>query len=339
MSGAGTGRTRRPGGKVSIYDVAERAGVSHQTVSRVINGHPNIREATRERVERAMAEIDYHPSGIARALATSRTRRIGVIVDSPVQYGPSSTFRAIEEAAVDAGYGVNALSVGDDVDLDRARVQEIDALCVIAPRYSTLSTLRARTSGVPLLLVKADPEHDVLSVAVDQYAGAVHAVDHLLELGHRRILHVGGPRDWADARVRARAYSERLAAEGLDPYPPLLGDWTSDYGYRVGGDPAAIPDEVTAVFAANDQMALGLVHGFHRRGIRVPDDVSVVGFDDLPDARHFLPPLTTVRQDFHALGTLALTTLIDALEGRAPVEGRMIEPELVVRASTAAPRG
>ena len=338
MSATGGGRTRRPGGKTSIYDVAELAGVSHQTVSRVINGHPNIRDATRARVEQAMAEIDYHPSGIARALATSRTRRIGVIVDSPVQYGPSSTVRAIEEAAVEAGYGVNALSGGDDVDLDRLRIQEIDALCVIAPRYSTLSTLRARASGVPLLLVKADPEHDVLAVAVDQYAGAVHAVDHLLELGHRRILHVGGPRDWADARVRARAYSERLAAEGLDPYPPILGDWTSDFGYRIGKHPTVIPAEVTAVFAANDQMALGLVHGLHERGIRVPSDISVVGFDDLPDARHFLPPLTTVRQDFHALGTLALTTLIDALEGRATPLGRMIEPELVVRASTAPPR-
>lgn len=338
MAGSGAGRTRRSGGRASIYDVAELAGVSHQTVSRVINGHPNIKDTTRARVESAMAQIDYHPSGIARALATNRTRRIGVIVDSPVQYGPSSTMRGIEEAAGHAGYSVNAISVGDSVSVDHLRLQEIDALCVIAPRYSTLSALRTATAGVPLLLVKADPEHDVLSVAVDQYAGAVHAVDHLLELGHRRILHVGGPQDWADARVRARAYSERLGAEGLDPYPAVLGDWTSDFGYRVGRDPETLPAEVTAIFAANDQMALGLIHGLAERGIRVPEDISVVGFDDLPDARHFLPPLTTVRQDFHALGMLALTTLIGAVEGRTDDEVRMIEPQLVVRASTAAPR-
>ncbi len=334
----------RSRGKASIYDVAALAGVSHQTVSRVINDRPNIRESTRTRVLAAMEEMQYAPSSAARALATNRSRRIGVLVDSPVQYGPSSTMRGLEEAARAAGYMVSASTVGAGPSLGMGdalaylRGQDVDALCVIAPRYSTLLDVHAVSRDLPIVLVKADPEDEVLTVAVDQYAGAVHAVDHLLELGHRRILHLAGPDDWADARVRARAYTERLAAGGLQVPDQIVGDWTSDFGFRVGADPSTIPADVTAIFAGNDQMALGLIHGLATRGVAVPEDISVIGFDDLPDARHFLPPLTTVRQDFHALGTLAMTSLLAALEdGSAPDYG-MIEPELIVRDSTAAPR-
>lgn len=330
----------RRAGKPSIYDVAELAGVSHQTVSRVLNDHPNIRESTRQRVIEAMAQVRYTPNSIARALATSRTKRIGVLVDSPEKYGPGSTMRGIEEAAHTAGYAVIASTVGDDsgLDVDAAvahlRVQGVDALCAIAPRYSTLDALRHATDDVPVLLVKSEPEEHVLTVAVDQYAGGVLAVDHLLSLGHRDILHLAGPLDWVDARQRSRAYADRIAMEGFEVRAPIIGDWSSDFGYRVGRHAPEI-DEVTAVFAANDQMALGLLHGLHERGLRVPDDFSVIGFDDLPDARHFLPPLSTIRQDFHALGALAITSLIAALEGDAEVAGGMIEPRLVARRSTA----
>ncbi|MFT4215202.1 MAG: LacI family DNA-binding transcriptional regulator [Microbacterium sp.] len=336
------GRARRGG--ASIYDVAALAGVSHQTVSRVINAHPNIRAATRERVEAAMRETNYTPSSTARALATSRSRRIGVLIDSPIEYGPSSTMRGIEQAARAAGYTASAITVSDDAALDldagltQVRIQDVDALCIVAARSSTLTGLRGVARELPTLLVKAERDGDIHTVAVDQHAGAVHAIDHLLGLGHRRILHVAGPADWTDARIRERAYTERISASGLEVIAPLRGDWTSDAGYRLGVDPDAIPHDVTAIFAANDQTALGLVHGLHARGIRVPEDVSVVGFDDVPDARHFLPPLTTVRQDFHALGTLAMTTLIAALEGTATDAFSLIEPELIVRSSTAAPR-
>lgn len=334
----------RPRGKASIYDVAARAGVSHQTVSRVINDRPNIRDATRVKVLAAMEEMQYAPSSAARALATNRSRRIGVLVDSPVQYGPSSTMRGLDEAARASGYMVSATTVADaSTDgladaLAYLRGQDVDALCVIAPRYTSSLDVRAVSRDLPTVFIKADPDDAVLTVAVDQYAGAVHAVDHLLELGHRHIVHVGGPLDWADARARSRAYSDRLAAEGLDVPVQIVGDWTSDFGFRIGSDATAIPADVTAIFAANDQMALGLVHGLSTRGIRVPRDISVIGFDDVPDARHFLPPLTTIRQDFHALGTLAMTSLIAALEAGTTAEYGLIEPELIVRGSTAAPR-
>ncbi|MHC2999619.1 LacI family DNA-binding transcriptional regulator [Microbacterium sp. HJ5] len=326
----------------SIYDVAKQAGVSHMTVSRVLNGHPNIRESTRERVLQAIDEMNYTRSSIARALATRRAMRIGVLVDSPVQWGPNSTLRAIESAARDAGYAISAFSVSDDEEsqIDTGVVelvtQGVDALCVIAPRASSLDMLRQQSTGLPTLVIKAEPDAEMHTAAVDQRAGAMAAVMHLIELGHRSIVHLSGPLDWYDARAREQGWRDALADVGLPIAPPVVGDWTSDYGYTFGKTYDF--SDATAVFAANDQMALGLVHGLSERGLRVPDDLSVVGFDDLPDARHFLPPLTTVRQDFAALGSLALQLIIAAIEGDDTPEHDIIEPRLIVRGSTAAPR-
>lgn len=332
----------RGANRPSIYDVANRAGVSHMTVSRVLNGHPNIRESTRVRVQQAIDELNYTRSSIARALATRRAMRIGVIVDSPVQFGPNSTLRAIEGAARDAGYAISAFSIADDeapqIDagvLDLV-AQGVDALCVIAPRASSLALLREQSTGLPTLIVKAEPDAEMHTAAVDQRAGALLAVSHLLALGHTSIAHLSGPLDWYDARAREQGWREALDAAGVDAPPLGMGDWTSDDGYRFGATYDF--DEVTAVFAANDQMALGLIHGLTDRGLRVPEDVSVVGFDDLPDAHHYLPPLTTVRQDFTALGALALRVLISAIDGDEEAVHDKIAPELIQRSSTAAPR-
>jgi DNA-binding LacI/PurR family transcriptional regulator len=338
MSEQATRGWQRP----SIYDVAKQAGVSHMTVSRVLNGHPNIRESTRERVLQAIDEMNYTRSSIARALATRRAMRIGVLVDSPVQWGPNSTLRAIESAARDAGYAISAFSISDDEEsqIDTGVVelvtQGVDALCVIAPRASSLDMLRQQSTGLPTLVIKAEPDAEMHTAAVDQRAGAMAAVMHLIELGHRSIVHLSGPLDWYDARAREQGWRDALADAGLTIAPPVVGDWTSDYGYSFGKTYDFA--DATAVFAANDQMALGLVHGLSERGLSVPGDISVVGFDDLPDARHFLPPLTTVRQDFTALGALALQIIIAAIEGEDIAEHDIIEPRLIVRGSSAAPR-
>lgn len=326
----------------SIYDVAKHAGVSHMTVSRVLNGHPNIRESTRERVLRAIDEMNYTRSSIARALATRRAMRIGVLVDGPLQFGPNSTLRALEVAARDVGYAVSAFSISDDEDsqIDAGVVelvtQGVEALCVIAPRASSLDLLRQQATGLPTIVIKAEKDSAWHTVAVDQRAGAMLAVTHLIELGHRSIAHLAGPLDWYDARERDGGWRDALALAGLPIPPSVAGDWTSDYGYEYARTLDA--GEVTAVFAANDQMALGLIHGLAERGISVPGDISVVGFDDLPDARHFLPPLTTVRQDFAALGELALQQIIAAIEGEEDVHHDGIEPRLILRASTSRPR-
>ena len=322
----------------SIYDVARRAGVSHQTVSRVLNDHPNIRESTRSRVLQAIEEMNYTPSSIARALATRRARRIGVLIDGPVQNGPNNTLRALEKAAREVGYAVSAFSISDD---DSSKMdsgvmelvtQGVDALCVIAPRESSLDLLRQQTTGLPTIVIKAEADTAWHTVGVDQRKGARLAVEHLIGLGHQTIAHLAGPMDWFDARERAQGWRESLAEAGLAEGPFVIGDWTSDFGFEFGR--SFDLGKTTAVFASNDQIALGVIHGLHGRGIRVPDDVNVVGFDDLSDARHFLPPLTTVRQDFAALGELALQQIIAAIGGETDPTHDMIQPRLIVRGST-----
>jgi DNA-binding LacI/PurR family transcriptional regulator len=330
-------------GKTNIRQVAALAGVSHQTVSRVLNGHPSIRPATRERVLKVIEDVNYRPNSAARALATSKNNRIGVLVDSAVEYGPNSTLRGIESAARAAGYSVTSATVGDDdavgpgTALEHLMAQGIDALCVIAPRSSSLDRLRKSKLHMPALVVKSAPDDAFLTASVDQELGAALAVRHLIDLGHRRIAHVAGPLDWLDARARHKAWQTEVKSAGLTELDLVVGDWTADFGYEVARRPDRLP-ACTAIFAANDQMALGLIHGFAERGIRVPDDISVVGFDDLPEAKHFLPPLTTVRQDFRALGERTVEVLRAVLEGRELDRRSTFAPLLIVRQSSSRPR-
>lgn len=329
--------------RASIYDVAKRAGVSHMTVSRVLNGHPNIRESTRQRVEQAIEEMNYTRNSIARALATSRAMRIGVLVDGPFHFGPSSTLRALERSAHEHGYSVSSYTIGDDENqlfsegLLELVTQGVDGVCVIAPRLSSLDILRKNPSGLPALVIKADGDPDLLTTAVDQRGGTASAVRHLMDLGHRDIVHLAGPLDWHDARVRAEAWHATLAGAGLPTGSPMIGDWSADSGHEFGRTQSF--DEVTAVFASNDQMALGIIHGLAERGIRVPEDVSVVGFDDVPEARHYSPPLTTVRQDFAALGQSAISQLMAVIRGEGISSSSLIKANLVVRNSTGPVRG
>lgn len=326
----------------NIRHVATVAGVSHMTVSRVLNNYPGIRPATRQRVLDVLEQLNYRPNLAARALVTQRTKRIGVMVENAVEFGPSSTVRAIEVAAREAGYSVTSVGTRDD-DLtvqeavDYLVSQGVDALCVVAPRSSSLAALRKISVSVPVLVVKSDRDPSFLTVSVDQHHGSKLVVDHLVELGHRDILHIAGPMDWLDAKGRARAFHTRMTSRGMRQRPIVIGDWTSDFGYDFARDITELP-EYTAIFAANDEMALGVVHGLHDNGIRVPADLSVVGFDDVPTARHFLPPLTTVRQDFQALGLKAMDVIRAVIEGREIPQRSKIAPELVVRGSTAPPR-
>jgi len=330
--------------KPNIRQVASIAGVSHMTVSRVLNGYPNIKDATRRRVLEVIEELNYRPNLAARALATQRTKRIGVMVESAVEYGPSSTLRAVEFAARESGYSVTSVALRDDDEMspqdavDHLTGQGVDAICVIAPRSSSVAALRKITIGVPVLVIKADSDPNFLTVSVDQQFGTTLAVDHLAALGHRDILHVAGPLDWLDARARERAFHARAKSWGMRERPIVVGDWTADFAYDFADSITHLP-EYTAIFAANDEMALGIVHGLTDRGFRVPEDLSIVGFDDLPLSRHFLPPLTTVRQDFRALGIKAVDVLRAAVEGHEIPQRTKIPVELIVRDSTAAPRG
>jgi DNA-binding LacI/PurR family transcriptional regulator len=332
---------RRPRAPV-MSDVGRLAGVSHQTVSRVINGSPHVRPETRKRVLAAMEELGYRPNSVARALVTGRSRTLGVVSFDTTLYGPASTLFGIERAAHEAGYfiivaSLKALdrpSVTDAVE--RLRRQGVDGILVIAPHSEAGDALLHMHADVPLVAVEAGPEGGVPVVAVDQVAGAVSATEHLLELGHETVWHITGPPNFIESCQRLQGWRTTLQRAGADLPEPLVGDWSPRAGYDLGRRLSREP-AVTAVFVANDQMALGLLRAMHEAGRDVPGELSVVGFDDIPEAPYFLPPLTTVRQDFNEMGRRSLRLLLRTIEtGESPSSGTLVPPELIVRASTSA---
>ncbi|MFC4041462.1 LacI family DNA-binding transcriptional regulator [Dactylosporangium siamense] len=336
---------RRP---AVVYDVARLAGVSHQTVSRVLNDHPSVSQTTRQRVLDAVRQLGYRPNAMARGLAGRRSRIVGVVSFDTLLYGPAATLLGVERAARTAGYGVSIATVER---IDRPAVmsatgalaeQSVAGVVVIAPQTAATAALRNMPAGMPAVAVEADTGGAIPTISVNQIAGARMAVEHLLRLGHRTVWHLSGPRDWLETRGRIDGWRAALVAAG-SPVPPLMtGDWSARSGHEAGMRLAARGD-VTAVFAGNDQMALGMMSAFHERGIRVPDDVSIVGFDDIPEAAYLSPPLTTVRQDFDEVGRRCMAALLrlieaDRLEGPArSAADPVVAPSLVVRHSTAAP--
>jgi DNA-binding LacI/PurR family transcriptional regulator len=211
----------------------------------------------------------------------------------------------------------------------------VDGILVIAPQESATQALLHLPEDVPVVAAEAGPGNVVPLVAVDQRAGAALATQHLLDLGHRSVWHVSGPTDWLEAQDRREGWRTTLEAAGAPTPTELVGDWSARTGHELGRKLAGNPD-VTAVFAANDQMALGVLRSPHEAGRRIPEDISIVGFDDIPEAGYFTPPLTTVRQDFTEIGRRSLLLLLQQIEGgvRAPAR-ETVAPELVVRASTA----
>jgi DNA-binding LacI/PurR family transcriptional regulator len=197
--------------------------------------------------------------------------------------------------------------------------------------------IRELEISVPLVTLDSTRRDDHRSLSVDQIAGARMATRHLIELGHREIVHLSGPQDWIEAEARMTGFLREVDEADLATHPPILGDWTADFGYHVGRELLRYRD-FTAVFAANDQMALGLIHAFRDGGLDVPRDVSVVGFDDIPEAAHYWPPLTTVRQDFAEIGRRSVAMLLGELRGDAEANHEQVFPELIVRESTAPPR-
>lgn len=323
----------------NIFDVARLAGVSHQTVSRVLNDLPNVRPATRARVEQAIAQLRYSPSPAARALVTRRTRTIGLVAPGVSDYGPSSIAMYFNLAARAARYNVETISTqGDDPAAIRQVVesllrQRVDAIVLVVVDVRVLEVVRSIELSIPVVAVAASPRPNPLIVSIDQYRGARSAVRHLAELGHRRILHLAGPAGNPDAIERERGWRDELISRRLEVIEPPHGDWSAESGHRLGPELAAQPGD--AVFVGNDHMAIGLLSALREQGIRVPEDVSVVGFDDVPEAGYLYPPLTTVRQDFEALGGLIMQKVLVAVEDPETVtEDTPLPTRLVVRHST-----
>ena len=336
----GAPSSRPPG----IHDVARVAQVSHQTVSRVLNGHPHVRQATRERIQQAIAELGYRRNTAARSLVTRRSGVIGVLTPRTHLYGPTSSLIAVEVAAREAGYFVSLASVADasaaalDAAVEHFKDQAVEAVVLIAPERNWLTVARVVSHDMPVVTMCADfrpARPSLVSVAMDNRVGASIVTRHLLDLGHRHIAFVAGPEESPEAMARLRSWRHEMDSAGLDVSRVFQGDWSSASGHEAGrriiGDGVA-----TAVFAANDQMALGVLAALGAAGIDVPGEVSVAGFDDLPDASYFTPGLTTVRQDFAALAERCVSVLERILRKESASSVR-IRPELVVRASTASP--
>lgn len=327
-------RRSAPSGRVSMAMVAGRAGVSGQTVSRVVNDSPRVDPATRARVEQAMAELGYRPHRAARALRTGRSQTLGIVATTLATVGNSRMLQATAEAAERRGYALMVVTAVGDVAaaFERLQDQGVDG-AIVLNEASALTSASDQPEGLRLVVVDAAADSGFRAVSSDHAGGARAATRHLLQLGHATVHHVAGPEGSFAAAERERGWRETLQAAGIQAPQVVRGDWSAESGHAV----AASLEQAAAVFSANDQMALGLIRGLADRGRRVPDDVSVIGFDDVPDAANFRPPLTTIRQDFAALAEVAVSALvaeIESADGDADGGSHVVPTELIERSST-----
>ncbi len=329
-------------GKATLEMVAERAGVSPSTVSRVLNGTAVVSEDKRKAVERAIAKLGFVPNPVARGLAGGRTFSIGVVtqaIDSPF-YGRA--LRGIEEALGGAGYSPLFMSGHWRADeearcIEVLRQRRVDGLIVLTGRLSN-AALRTVARSLPVVVTGRQLKAaNLISVDFDNRAGARLATEHLIGLGHRRIAFIAGDPDHPDAVERHKGYASALQGAGLRADPSLLlpGDFNEQSGVEAIEQLNARRARYTAIFAANDQMAFGARLGLFRHGLRVPGDVSLVGFDDVAGSLYTVPGLTTVHYPIHEIGQLAARAMLDLLAGARP-SFVVPAPQLIVRESTRA---
>ncbi|MCS7088749.1 MAG: LacI family transcriptional regulator [Thermoflexales bacterium] len=334
--------------RVTIHDVAKHAGVSAQTVSRVLNDHPDVSEATRARVQRAIAELRYRPSAIARSLIKRASGMIGVVASGFHFFGPAQLLAGIERQATELGWQLMLQVATDPSDYDRVATtliaQQVEG---VIWAYPELSSDRERAfhqqlrPHAPILFLSMEAGSGEAVLSVDNRLGARLAVEHLIARGRRHIGLITGPLTLWSAQQRRLGWEDALASAGL-PHTErqvVQGDWSAESGCR--GLRALLQQypELDAVFVSNDQMALGVLYAAHQLGLRVPKDLSVVGFDNMPESACFIPALTTVHQDLFALGQLAVREMDRVIRARragkqAAIAPLMLQPRLVVRESS-----
>ena len=325
----------------TIYDVARVAGVSHQTVSRVLRGLQGMSDETRERVQQVAADLHYRPSVVARELASSRPSRIGVVGYETFESSTSKVLRGVNDVATDAGYVLDIVTVDplgkvDEIArrLDAINGSDAAGLLATSPTSNVRQALERSVFRMPVFLdVNGDVDH-----MPGQYFGtsisAKLVMDHLLSLGHRRIAHVAGPAGWDSASNRESVYRAAISADLVNDDLIVRGDWSAKSGYEAAQS-LPFDEGITAIFVANDRMALGVLRALAERGIRVPQDISVAGIDDIPEAEYFGPPLTTVHIDFVEGGRVAARSLISLIENPAAQLPEYPVSALIARESTA----
>ena len=338
-------RVRHSFRNATLDDVAARCGVSYQTVSRVANGSALVAEKTRARILEAITELNYRPNLAARRLATRRSSVIGMVGTKVTYYGPAQVMISVEESAKRRGYNLMfaALERASDSELKAA----IDALCehqvaglVLSVRTKGgIDLIRKLCRGVPFVTLGAGQPPDVPTVVVDEKHGVRLATRHLIDLGHRRIACIAGPSGWPASRSRRQAWAQTIKSAGLEPGPCVEGDWSAESGYEATVRLLeAASGGFTAIMAANDHMALGALRALHANGLHAPGQISVVGYDDLPESRFFEPPLTTVHHDFAWEGERCVEMLFRMINGESVEPPFQVQrPELVIRESSAAP--
>ncbi|ROR90821.1 LacI family DNA-binding transcriptional regulator [Nocardioides aurantiacus] len=337
----GNAGARRPR-EVTLADVARAAGVSDQTVSRVVNDHPHVSAQTRTRVRDAIGRLGYRPNFAARRLATNRSRSVGIVSLITGLWGPAGVRQSLELRVAEAGYQTLTRSLPAitpallAASFDDLLSSGVDGIVVVAADDPTAEVVLAQRPGVPVVVVAGAMPLGRPGLGLDQVLASRRATEHLLDLGHVVVGHVSGPLEATQARQRRDGWAGALDARGLGPGPVEAGDWTAASGFHAGRRLLADP-ATTAVVVANDQMAVGVLRAAGERGRRVPEDLSVVGFDDVPEAAYLVPPLTTVRHDFDEVGRRVVAALRSEVEGSPMARLPAMAPEVVVRRSTAPP--
>lgn len=330
---------------VSMTDVAAHAQVSQKTVSRVVNGEPYVREEVRLRVQNSIKELDFRPNAAARSLVTRRTRRIGVVALGTAFHGPTSALAALESVARADGY---SLSVHRTDSTDRDEIQSavdillnegVEGIVLSEPKQLEGSPLQIRTDVAVLTLGARGltARDDELVVGADEESGGRLATEHLLALGHPTVHHIAGPSAWISSQLRQVGWASALREHGAEIPEVVAGDWSPRSGFEAMAQLLNSPTIPTAVFVANDQMAIGAVSAITARGLSVPSDISVVGFDDI-DVSEFLPtPLTTLRQEFSLAAHRGMNALIRTIDGATPPDALLLVPLTLVNRATTAP--
>jgi len=329
--------------RVTLYDVATRAAVSYQTVSRVINNSRHVAPDTRERVLQAIEALDYRPNEAARSLNTRRSQVLQIIT---FDVAHNQAVEAMLHTAKQLGYDMAFSAIWDlssDTEiheqLDGLAARLIDGVVLITPTFDfSYEELVKFCRGIPAVLVGTGPAARAPAVMIDQRYGTNLALQHLLQLGHTRIAEISGDSRFYDARARHDAYCDFMRAHGLEPGPSVVGNFWAEGGYDGVRQLIKQGARFTALFCANDETAVGALLALEEHGLRVPEDISVVGFDDARSAAFARPPLTTVQQDFHAMGREAVEYLVSMIRNPGTtVHQRVLYPRLMVRRSTAAP--
>ena len=335
----------------TIKEVASMAGVSTQTVSRVINERPDVSPETRKRVQEVIKDLAYQPSALARSLIRQRSYTLGVVIAGLMYIGPSRTLSGIAAAAEQAGYSLLLkelpnFGLNDIEPIFKALLsQHVDgiiwAVSEVGENVNWVNNPDL-DMGIPLVYLTMEPQNNIPVVSIDNYMGGRLAMTHLLEQGYRNIGHITGPLDWWEARQRMTAWKDSLSEAGIEIHEDhwAEGNWSSSSGAKAAEKLFEQYAEMDSIFIANDQMALGALLIAHAKKLRIPGDIGMVGFDNIPESAYFLPPLTTVQQDQYEVARIAVNEIIKIIElgwqGLEPdyPQSIILPPTLVVRDSS-----